>query len=50
MSVGVIDKISNYLYEEPTYIKGKIIRLENTDIDYHEMNTIAEEINKGVFI
>lgn len=50
MSVGVIDTMSNYIHNIPTYIKGKIIRIENTDIDFHEANIIAEELNKGVFI
>lgn len=50
MSVGIIGKIEDYIYSNPTYIKGKIIRLENLDIDYHEANVIAEEIYKGVFI
>lgn len=50
MTVGVIGKIEDYLLSEASYIKGKIIRLENAEIDFHEANIIAEEINKGVFI
>lgn len=50
MTVGVIDKIENYLQVEPTYIKGKIIRLEDLEANYHVANVIANEINKGVFI
>ena len=50
MTVGVIDKISNYLQVEPTYIKGKIIRLEDLEANFYIANVIANEINKGVFI
>ena len=50
MSVGIIDKIANYLQPDYSYIKGKIIRIENASDDYHNVETIAEELNKGVFI
>lgn len=51
MSIGIIDKIENYIkVESKNYIKGKIIRFDDMDVDYHESNTIAEELNKGVFI
>ena len=50
MSVGVIDKIANYLQPDYSYIKGKIIRIEYASDDYHNVETIAEELNKGVFI
>ena len=50
MSVGVIDYINRYLWSEPTYIKGKLVRLEGISDDYHIINAIAEELNKGVFI
>lgn len=50
MSLGIIDVIENYLYEEETYIKGKIIRIEGMDDEYHMASELAEELNKGVFI
>lgn len=50
MTVGVIDTIGNYLQVEPTYIKGRIIRLENLDNDFHVAKVISEELYKGVFI
>lgn len=50
MSVGIIDKIINYIQTEPSYIKGQIIRLENLNDDFHIANTIASEVNKGLFI
>lgn len=49
-SIGRISTIKNFQHNEPTYIKGKIIRLENLGEDTHSANVIAEEINKGVFI
>lgn len=33
-----------------SYFKGKIIRIEGIDDDYHILNAIAGELNKGVFI
>lgn len=54
MTVGKIGKIQDYLRNtyrdfEHQYIKGKLIRLESEE-DFHIVNTIAEELNKGVFI
>lgn len=51
MSVGVIGKIADYLQEEPSYIKGSIIRIENsTTLDFHSLTELSNEIYKGVFI
>lgn len=50
MTVMVVGKITDYLQGEPTYIKGKIIRLTNNTVDAKIVSAIAEEINKGVFI
>ena len=44
------EKIEDYLKSEPSYIKGKIIRLENILDDFHVAKDIANEIDKGVFI
>nr|DAK75616.1 MAG TPA: hypothetical protein [Caudoviricetes sp.] len=57
MSVGVIGKISDYIYNswsyeditDKGYIKAQIIRLENIADDTHLLNAIAEEIYKGVY-
>lgn len=54
MSVGIVDKIENYLgntftYGDITdkgYIKGKLIRINISD-DYHLVQDIADELNKG---
>ena len=50
MTVMRIGTISQFLQSEPSYIKGQIIRLEGTDNNFHVVNEIANEINKGVFI
>lgn len=51
MTVMVIGNIINYLREEPSYIKGQIIRFDNNELDdFHIAAAISEEINKGVFI
>lgn len=50
MTVGTIGAIAGFQKAEPTYIKGKIIRLENLGEEYHCATAIANELNKGVFI
>lgn len=36
--------------ESQNYIKGKIIRLDTIDEDFHIVNSIALELDKGVYI
>lgn len=50
MTVMRIGKIKDFIRQEPTYIKGKLIRLENVKDDYHLIKNIANELDKGVFI
>ena len=50
MTVMRIGTIAQFLRSEPSYIKGKLIRFEGTDNNFHVVNEIANEINKGVFI
>lgn len=58
MSVGVIGKISDYMendwsykdIQSKGYIKGQLIRLETVEDDFHIINAIADEMNKGVYI
>ena len=58
MSVGVIGKMRDYIendwsYENiksQGYIKGQLIRLETVNDDYHIVNAIAGELNKGIYI
>lgn len=58
MSVGVIGTMNQFIQnswsyngiESKGYIKGQLIRLETIDDDYHIVNAIAGELNKGVYI
>lgn len=45
-----IGNIQNYLQSSRTYIKGRIIRIDNIADDYHMLKAVADEIYKGVFI
>ena len=47
MTVMVIGTMSQY---SEGYFKGKLIRLEGISDDYHIVNTIASELNKGVYL
>lgn len=50
MTIQTIGTVAQYLQEEPTYIKGRVIRIEDLGEDYHLAVAIAEELYKGVFI
>ena len=50
MTVMAIGTMNYYIQPTPSYIKGKLIRLEGIADDYHVARTIGEELNKGVFI
>ena len=50
MTVMVVGKISDYIKSEPSYIKGKLIRIEDLNEDFHMLNAISGEVNKGFFI
>lgn len=58
MSVGVIGTINQFVantwsyknIESKGYIKGKLIRLETVEDDYHIINAISGELDKGVYI
>ena len=50
MTVMRIGTISQFLQEDYSYIKGKVIRMETISDDTNYLNQIANEINKGVFI
>ena len=62
MTVGRIDSIINYInnnweYAVSTdevitdqgYIKAKIIRIDGIADDFHLLNAISDELNKGVY-
>ena len=55
MRIGTISEFVDNIwqYEDikaKNYIKGKLIRLENTNEDYHIINSISNELNQGVYI
>ena len=50
MTVMRCGTINEFLTTDKQYIKGKLIRLETVADDYHVVNTIANELNQGVFI
>lgn len=50
MSIMRIGTINEFIQLAPSYIKGKLIRLETVYDDYQIVNVIADELNKGVFI
>lgn len=50
MSVEAIGTIAEYIKDEPTFIKGRIIRLENLGLSSHEANEIYKEIMQGIYI
>ena len=55
MRIGQISQFAGNVWnykqiESKGYIKGKLIRLEGINEDYHVINAIAGELNKGVYI
>lgn len=50
MTVMTIGKIVDYLQAERSYVKGQLIRMDDLGEDYHIINAIAGELNKGVYI
>lgn len=49
MSVGRIGTIAEFIQQTETYIKAKLIRL-NLEEDNHYLESLAKELDKGVFI
>lgn len=50
MTIMRIGNIEEFLREEETYIKGQLIRSESINCDEHELQAIAIELNKGLFM
>jgi hypothetical protein len=51
MTVGIIDKLENYLVEgEKNFFKGQLIRCEEIEEDNHMLEEINNELAKGVYI
>ena len=62
MTVGRIDSITNYInnsweyavsteevINDQGYIKAKVIRIDGINDDFHLLNAISDELNKGVY-
>lgn len=49
-TINMIGTISQYLREDESYIKGKLIRLYDLNEDYHIATALADEVNQGMFI
>ena len=47
MTVMKIGTLNEFVMQEETYIKGKLIMLENMNFDNHYVNELANELNKG---
>ena len=45
-----IGKLENFVQNEESYMKGKLIRIEDTIEDYHIVNELGREVNLGFFI
>ena len=45
-----IDKLENFVQNKESYVKGKLIRLEELVDDFHIVKSISYEINLGFFI
>lgn len=50
MTVMRIGTIGEFIRPEKSYIKGQLIRIEEFEEDFHILNEIANEVNKGVFV
>lgn len=50
MTVGVIGTIDEYLREDPSYIRARLIRVDGLDVDTHWLNELAQELNLGVYV
>ena len=45
-----IDKLKNWLTDDYTYIKSKLIEIDGINEDYHSILEISDELNKGIKI
>lgn len=50
MTINTIGTINDYKQTNETFIKGKLIRINNAKIDYDKAEEIYNELNKGVYI
>ena len=50
MTINTIGTINDYKQTNETFIKGKLIRINDAKIDYDKAEEIYNELNKGVYI
>ena len=50
MTIMRIGTLAEFMTNERHYFKGRLIRCEAIEDDFHVLTAIAEELNKGVFI
>ena len=58
MTLNILGQIQDYVnnawsyndIQDKGYIKAKLIRLEDGNEDFHNVNAIAEELNQGVYV
>ena len=50
MAVGTLEDYANSQDIDRLYVKGQLIRLESVDDDFHIVDAIYAEVNKGFFI
>ena len=48
MRIGTLSEYA--IGDDKQYFKGKLIRCESVQDDYHILTALADELNKGVFI
>lgn len=50
MTVGRVGTISDFISSEPQYIRGRLIRIDGIQEDFHIVQQISQELQKGVYI
>lgn len=50
MTIGRHDIIANYISDQPQFLRATLKRLEGLADEYHVINVISEELQKGVYI
>lgn len=50
MTLNNIGRMRDYLQSDYSFIKGKLIRFENSGLEFHEQMQLAQELEEGVYI
>lgn len=50
MTIMRIDKLSNFITADESFVKGQLIRLNDISEDYHMAQVIADELFNGLYI